>query len=94
LLSDLDITTQSYMIFFCDSQAACHIALNPVFHEGTKYIEVDCYFIREKIQSTKIETPFIRSEDQLTNIFKKGLEPTPSNINTSKLKLIDTYNPT
>jgi hypothetical protein len=35
----------------------------------------------------------VRSEDQLTDTFTKGLEPRPFGENTSKLELIDIYNP-
>jgi hypothetical protein len=50
LLVELGINTREPMKMYCDNQAACHIASNPVFHERTKHIEVDCHFICEKIQ--------------------------------------------
>ncbi|CAN6695941.1 unnamed protein product [Malus baccata var. baccata] len=45
LLSELRFTSMAHMSLYCDNQAAMHIASNPVFHEMTKYIEVDCHYI-------------------------------------------------
>ena len=73
LLQELRFGKDGQMTLLCDNQAALHIASNPVFHERTKHIEVDCYFIREKIASGYMTTSFVNSSDQLADIFTKSL---------------------
>ena len=55
----------------CDNKAIINISENPVQHDITKHVEVDRHFIKEKIEDSSVELPFVRSEDQLANILTK-----------------------
>lgn len=50
LLKGMEIKHKGPILMYCDNQAALHIATNQVYHERTKHIELDCHFIRVKIQ--------------------------------------------
>ena len=47
LLMEVGMETSIPTKLWCDNQAAMHIVSNPVFHERTKYIEIDCHFIHD-----------------------------------------------
>ena len=48
-LKDLGVSTSSATPLYCVNQNASHITYNDVFHEQTKYIVIDCHFIRYHI---------------------------------------------
>ncbi|KAJ4768963.1 Retroelement pol polyprotein-like [Rhynchospora pubera] len=75
LLRSLGITHAMPMNLHCDSQAALHIATNPVFHERTKHIELDCHFVRDQIKTGCVVTKYVRSSEQLADIFTKSIYP-------------------
>jgi len=71
LLQELKFCEIKQTKLYCDSQAALHIASNPMFHERIKHIEIDCHFVREKLLSKEISTEFVNSNDQLADIWTK-----------------------
>nr|GEX04586.1 hypothetical protein [Tanacetum cinerariifolium] len=50
LLKDLHIRVKLPITLFCDNKSAQQVASNPCFHERSKHLDMDCHFIREKIQ--------------------------------------------
>jgi len=93
LLKELKFGDVNQMRHVCDNQAALHIASNPVFHERTKHIEIDHHFFREKILSGDIATMFVKSNDQLADIFTKSLTDPRINYICNKLGTYDLYAP-
>lgn len=46
LLKELQVFITTPTRFFCDNQVARHITNNRIYHERTKHIEMDCFFVR------------------------------------------------
>jgi hypothetical protein len=73
LLKDICVTLTTAPTIWCDNVSALALATNPVYHAHTKHIEVDYHFVREKVLNHDIILKFISTNDQVADIFTKGL---------------------
>jgi hypothetical protein len=72
-MEDLHQPTDYQVRIFCDNLSSIRLAENPVFHARTKHIEVHYHYIRENVLEGKIEMVPTKMDDQITDIFTKGL---------------------
>ncbi|BBG94208.1 wall-associated kinase 2 [Prunus dulcis] len=93
LLRDLHLPHPEASFLHCDNKVALHIAANPIFHDRTRHIVMDCHFIRD-LQDGAISTKFIPSSHQPADMFTKPLGKDPFLSMLGKLGVLDIHSPT
>lgn len=58
---------------WCENISSIALASNPVFHARTKHLEVDYHYVREKVLRGELVIRYIATQDQVADIFIKGL---------------------
>jgi len=74
ILSVLQHKQEGPTKILCDSKSAIALSKNPVFHGRSKHIDIKFHFIRDLVNDKEIELEFVRSEDQVADIFTKPLK--------------------
>jgi len=72
LLLSFDLTVSAVHMHY-DNQVALYIANNWIFHECTKHIEADCYFVRERNLSGVISPRYKPTTKQLADVITNAL---------------------
>lgn len=89
LLKDLHIPVKLPITLFCDNKSAQQLAANPCFHDRSKHLDMDCHFTREKIQEGFLQTAFIPTTQQLSDVMTKALNHVQHSILLGKLGITD-----
>jgi hypothetical protein len=93
LLSELNIMRKGPLKIWCDNKSAINIANNPVQHDRTKHVEIDHFFIKEKLDDGTIELSHVSSSNQVADCLTKALGVKECNIACNKMGMIDIYHP-
>ena len=72
LLNDFNIKI-SFAAIYCDNKATIYIATNPTYHERTKHLEIDLYYVREQVDKGALKLIHVRKHHQLADVFTKSL---------------------
>ncbi|GAU47169.1 hypothetical protein TSUD_28920 [Trifolium subterraneum] len=91
LLNDLQVKCTRPPVLYCDSQSAIHIASNPIFHERTKHLKIDCHLVREKVQKGILKLLPISTNEQVADFLTKPLASPKFKYFLSKLNMINIF---
>ena len=64
---------QNTTVLHEDNQACILLSKNPQSHSRTKHIQIRYHFIREKVLSEEVSLQYVKTKDQLADMFTKNL---------------------
>jgi hypothetical protein len=73
LLHKLQTPPSRCTLVYCDNISAMYLSTNPVQYQRTKHVEIDLYFVREKVVIGQVHVLHVLMTSQFTDIFTKGL---------------------
>ena len=93
LLKELRLLRTETMMLHYDNIAAINIANNPVQFDRIKHVEIDRFFIKEKLDSGILRLEYVKSCSQLADYFTKGLGPSENELSCNKMGMLDIFSP-
>ena len=73
MLKDFGVSREVLTLYY-DNLSAINISKNPIQHSRTKHIDIRHHYIRNLIEDKIIDLRHVSIEDQMVDIFTKGLD--------------------
>jgi hypothetical protein len=93
LLVELKMDQGGKMKLWCDSKSTISIVNNPVQHDRTKHVEIDRFFIKEKLDNRLLELGYVTTSEQVADCLTKGLSSLDLMRFCDKIGLMDIFRP-
>ncbi|KAJ4719087.1 Retrovirus-related Pol polyprotein from transposon TNT 1-94 [Melia azedarach] len=74
LLKELRWSQEKPTKIYVDNKSAMALAKNPVFHDRSKHIDTRYHYIKECITRNDVHMEYVKSQDQIADIFTKPLK--------------------
>ncbi|MCH85062.1 histone deacetylase, partial [Trifolium medium] len=88
LLKELTVPFSTPTIY-CDNQSAVLLAHNPVLHSRTQHMEIDVFFVREKVLAKQLTVVHIPGTTQIADVLTKPVSTDKFLTMRSKLNVKD-----
>ena len=69
-LFDLELDTK---VILCDNQSCIKMTENPVFHDKSKHIEIQYFYIWDMVQKGAIKLRYVSTDEQVDDVLTKPL---------------------
>jgi hypothetical protein len=74
VVRELRLNLADKLVIYEDNTACINISKNPVLHHRTKHIDTRYKFVRENVQANVVEVRQIETENNVADMFTKGLK--------------------
>ncbi|XP_060969448.1 uncharacterized mitochondrial protein AtMg00810-like [Cannabis sativa] len=88
LLQELHVSSPGVPSIWCDNQSTVLLTANPILHARTKHIELDLYFVRDKVLQHQIQVKHVPSHAQLADCLTKPISSSLFSSIRSKLSVV------
>jgi hypothetical protein len=74
LFTGINLPPLNPTTIMCDNNASINLSEDPTLHTRVKHIDINYHFLRERVQSKEISLSYVRTKENIADIFTKPLE--------------------